>query len=139
MEDKLARLKSAMKKHTFRDLRFTENHRHSIHTAIKKQDLSREDIMIGIFRSLDEKKSGYQINESLYQKGIRKFENNEGSLYAVLHELEKEGWIQSFWETEERKFYYLDERAKKWLRKKESKSGSASTRWRTAFEGGRTD
>ncbi|MDO7485776.1 helix-turn-helix transcriptional regulator [Peribacillus frigoritolerans] len=97
MEDKLARIKSAMKKHTFLDLKFTENHRHSIHTAIEKQGVSREDILIGIFRSLDEEKSGYQINEALYQKGIRKYENNEGSLYAALHELEKEGWIQSFW------------------------------------------
>ena len=139
MEDKLTRLKSAMKNHTFLDLKFTENHRHSIHTAIERQDVSREDILIGIFRSLDEEKSGYQINESLYQKGIRKFENNEGSLYAALHELEKEGWLQSFWETEERKLYSLDERAKKWLKKKESKSGSASASWRTAFEGGRAD
>jgi DNA-binding PadR family transcriptional regulator len=139
MEDKLTRLKSAMKKHTFLDLKFTENHRNSIHTAIEKQDVSKEDILIGIFRSLDKEKSGYQINESLYQKGIRKFENSEGSLYAALHELEKEGWLQSSWETEERKLYSLDERAKKWLKKKESKSGSASTRWRTAFEGGRTD
>ncbi|MED3689997.1 PadR family transcriptional regulator [Peribacillus butanolivorans] len=139
MEDKLKRLKSAMKKHTFLDLKFTENHRNSIHTAIEKQDVSKEDILIGIFRSLNKEKSGYQINESLYQKGIRKFENNEGSLYAALHELEKEGWLQSFWETEERKLYSLDERAKKWLKKMESKSGSASANWRTAFEGGRTD
>lgn len=139
MEDKLTRLKSAMKKHTFLDLKFTENHRNSIHTAIEKQDVSKEDILIGIFRSLDKEKSGYQINEALYQKGIRKFENNEGSLYAALHELEKEGWLQSSWETEERKLYSLDERAKKWLKKTESKSGSASASWRTAFEGGRTD
>ncbi|RFU61083.1 PadR family transcriptional regulator [Bacillus sp. V59.32b] len=139
MEDKLTRLKSAMKKHTFADLKFTENHRNSIHTAIKKQDVSREDIMIAIFRSLDKEKSGYQINESLYQKGIRNFEDNEGSLYAVLHELEQEGWLQSFWETEDRKFYSLDERAKKWLKKTESKSGSTASRLRTAFEGGGTD
>ncbi|MFD9627411.1 PadR family transcriptional regulator [Peribacillus muralis] len=139
MEDKLTRLKSAMKKHTFLDLKFTESHRNSIHAAISKQDVSREDIMIGIFRSLDMEKSGYQINEYLYQKGIRNFENNEGSLYATLHELEKEGWLNSFWETEERKLYSLDERAKKWIKKQESNSSSASTQWRTAFEGGRTD
>ncbi|MGE6375722.1 PadR family transcriptional regulator [Peribacillus muralis] len=139
MEDKLSRLKSAMKKHTFLDLKFTENHKNSIHTAIENQDVSMEEILLGIFRSLDKEKSGYQINESLYQKGIRKFENKEGSLYATLHELEKEGWLKSFWETKERKLYSLDERAKKWLRNKEAKSGSASASWRTAFEGGRTD
>lgn len=139
MEDKLSRLKSAMKKHTFLDLKFTDNHKNSIHTAIENQDVSMEEILLGIFRSLDKEKSGYQINESLYQKGIRKFENNEGSLYAALHELEKEGWLQSFWETKERKLYSLDERAKKWLKKKDAKSGSASASWRTAFEGGRTD
>ncbi|RRN74003.1 PadR family transcriptional regulator [Peribacillus simplex] len=139
MEDRLTRLKSAMKKHTFPELKFTENHRSSIHTAIEKQDASKEDIMIAIFRSLDKEKSGYQINESLYQKGIRKFEDNEGSLYATLHELEQEGWLQSVWETDDRKLYSLDEHAKKWLKKKEAKSGSASARWRTAFEGGGTD
>ena len=139
MEDKLTRLKSAMKKHTFLDLKFTESHRNSIHNAIEKHDVSKEDILIGIFRSLDKEKSGYQINDALYQKGIRKFENNEGSLYAALHELEKEGWLQSSWETEESKLYSLDERAKKWLKKTESKNGSASASWRTAFEGGRTD
>lgn len=139
MEDKLARLKSAMNKHTFPELKFTENLKRSIHSSIKKQDASQEDIMIAIFRSLDEEKSGYQINKVLYQKGIRNFEGNEGSLYATLHELEKEGWLQTFWETDERKLYSLDERAKKWLKKKESKSGSASALWRTAFEGGRND
>ena len=139
MEDKLSRLKSAMKKHTFPELKFTENHKRSIHSSIKKQDASKEDIMIAIFRSLDKEKSGYQINEALYQKGIRSFEENEGSLYATLHEFEKEGWLLSFWETEERKLYTLDERAKKWLKKKESKSRSASALWRTAFEGGRND
>ncbi|MFJ7637866.1 PadR family transcriptional regulator [Peribacillus sp. NPDC097206] len=139
MEDKLTRLKSAMKKHTFPELKFTDDHRSSIHSSIKKQDASMEDIMIAIFRSLDKEKSGYQINESLYQKGIRNFEGKDGSLYTVLHELEKEGWLLSFWETDERKLYSLDERAKKWLKKKESKSGSASALWRTAFEGGRGD
>ncbi|MDW7613818.1 PadR family transcriptional regulator [Peribacillus simplex] len=139
MEDRLTRLKSAMKKHTFPELKFTENHRSSIHTAIEKQDASKEDIMIAIFRSLDKEKSGYQISESLYQKGIRKFEDNEGSLYATLHELEQGGWLQSVWETDDRKLYSLDEHTKKWLKKKEAKSGSASASWRTAFEGGRTD
>lgn len=139
MEDKLTRLKSAMKTHTFPELKFTEDLRRSIHSSIKKQDVSQEDIMIAIFRSLDTEKSGFQINEALYQKGIRNFEGNEGSLYATLHELEKEGWLQAFWETEERKLYLLDIRAKKWLKKKEAKSGSVSGLWKTAFEGGSTD
>ncbi|CAH0346657.1 PadR family transcriptional regulator [Bacillus sp. CECT 9360] len=139
MEDKLTRLKSAMKKHTFADLKFTENHRSSIHTTIKKQDVSKEEIMIAIFRSLDKEKSGYQINECLYQKGIRKFEDDEGSLYSTLHELEQEGWLQSFWETEDRKLYSLDERGEKWLKKTESRSSSTFKRLRTALEGGGTD
>ncbi|WP_110928749.1 PadR family transcriptional regulator [Bacillus massiliglaciei] len=138
MEDKLKRLKSAMKKHTFLDLTFTEAHKKAIHSAIEKQNVSREDILIGIFRSLDKEKSGYEISESLYQKGIRKFESNEGALYAVLHELEQEGYLQTFWEAGERKVYSLDERAKKWLKKMESAGDSASY-WRTAFEGGSND
>lgn len=56
MEDKLSRLKSAMKKHTFLDLKFTENHKNSIHTAIENQDVSKEEILLGIFRSLDKEK-----------------------------------------------------------------------------------
>ncbi|MFJ7744710.1 PadR family transcriptional regulator [Peribacillus sp. NPDC097295] len=139
MEDKLTRLKSAMNKHTFPELKFTESHKRSIHASIKKQDASKDDIMMAIFRSLDTEKSGYQINEALYQKGIQNFEGNEGSLYATLHELEKEGWLQTVWETDERKLYSLDERGKKWLKKKEVKSRSASAHWRTAFEGGRID
>lgn len=117
MEDKLTRLKQAVKKIKFSELKFNGNHRRSIHTTIEKQVEGGKDILIAIFKSLDKEKSGHQINESLYQKGIRNFKDNEGLLYAALHKLEQEGWLYSFWETDDRKLYFLDESAKKWIKK----------------------
>lgn len=117
MEDKLTYLKQAIKNIKLSELKFTEKHRMSIDTAIEKQDANWKDIMIAIFKSLDKEKSGHQIYEFLYQKGIRNFKDNEGLLYVALHKLEQEGWLQSFWKTEDKKLYFLDESAKKWIKK----------------------
>lgn len=65
---------------------------------------------------------GYQIIKeiSLKSKGI--FELKEGTIYPILHSLEKEEIIESYWyksnEGRKRKYYKITETGKKYLQSK---------------------
>lgn len=54
---------------------------------------------------------GYQIIKELEQRSENVFSLNEGALYPVLHKLETDAYISSYWEESEqgrkRKYYHL--------------------------------
>lgn len=54
---------------------------------------------------------GYQIIKELEQRSENVFSLNEGALYPVLHKLETDAYISSYWEDSEqgrkRKYYHL--------------------------------
>ncbi|MBN2088444.1 helix-turn-helix transcriptional regulator [candidate division KSB1 bacterium] len=65
-----------------------------------------------------EKKHGYQLALELEEKSAGHFKFNHGTLYPILHKLEKEGYIKGSWKQEgpkrKRKYYTLTSKGKKY-------------------------
>lgn len=56
---------------------------------------------------------GYKIIETIQIHSEYKFKLNEGTLYPILHSLEKDGLLESYWEeysNRKRKYYRLTEK-----------------------------
>ena len=57
---------------------------------------------------------GYQIIKNINGEGADVFTWQEGTIYPVLHKLEKEGYLRSQWQTAEsgrrRKYYYITQK-----------------------------
>ena len=58
-------------------------------------------------------------------RGIQKFEGDEGSLYTLLHRLERNRFIQSSWNHAGAKYYQLNDKGNKILRKAEKNATKA--------------
>ncbi len=64
---------------------------------------------------------GYMIIKELEDRSEKAFELKEGTLYPILHALEKEGFLESYWEeydNRKRKYYHLTRKGEKALREK---------------------
>lgn len=62
---------------------------------------------------------GYGIVKTLAQRSEDAFAMNEGTLYPILHALEEEGCLESYWETADgrnRKYYHITRKGLKKLR-----------------------
>ena len=77
-----------------------------------------------------EKKHGYQIALEIEEKSDGLFKFNHGTLYPILHKLEKEGLIKGNWKDEgskrQRKYYNITARGKKY-------AASQLTGWKEFF------
>ena len=76
------------------------------------KELLKGSTSIMILKIISEKDSyGYEITQTLYQKSNNSFKLNEGTLYPILHSLEKEGYIESYRKNSEtgreRKYYRI--------------------------------
>jgi len=79
------------------------------------QELRRGTITIGALSQLDEPQYGYALVTTLKEKGIQV---EPGTLYPLLRRLEKQGFLESKWDTYEtrpRKYYQLSEPGKEAL------------------------
>ncbi len=80
---------------------------------------------------VDEKKHGYQLALELEQKSNGRFKFNHGTLYPILHRLEKEKLIKGIWKQEgpkrQRKYYSLTAAGKKYV-------ASQVSQWHEFFE-----
>lgn len=68
------------------------------------------------------KKYGYLIQSTLWESSREAIEMKAGTLYPILHKLEKEGWVKSKWENEtgrRRKWYELTPQGRKQLKTQE--------------------
>ena len=92
MENRLKGLKKSMDDTAFSQLHFTEQHRKKIRAKISETD---DSVLLAVMQLLVEEKTGYELVQFLRGRGIRKFEDNEGGLYALLHQLEQDGCLQS--------------------------------------------
>lgn len=67
---------------------------------------------------------GYQIAQSLKEKSENVFELKEGTLYPMLHGLENENAVQSYWldadNGKRRKYYKITSHGKKMLSQKKA-------------------
>ncbi|WP_018931201.1 PadR family transcriptional regulator [Gracilibacillus lacisalsi] len=76
------------------------------------QELRRGTITISVLSQLSEPQYGYWLVTMLEEKGIHV---EPGTLYPLLRRLEKQGLLESKWDTEEarpRKYYLLSETGK---------------------------
>lgn len=66
---------------------------------------------------------GYQMTKELEFRSDNTFTLKEGTLYPILHSLESDGMIQSYWEktksARKRKYYRITKDGKKYLEKKQ--------------------
>lgn len=71
----------------------------------------------------DGDKYGYEMVEALAQRSDNTFQLKEGTLYPLLHSLEKEGYVRSYSKTadtgRERKYYQLTASGRGQLERKE--------------------
>ena len=66
---------------------------------------------------------GYKIIKEIELRSESVFELKEGTLYPILHALEKEGFLESYWDDSEgrkRKYYHLTRKGVKQLEEKQS-------------------
>ena len=64
---------------------------------------------------------GYEMISVLREKSENVFELKEGTLYPILHGLEENGFIISYWDettAKKRKYYAITEKGKKQLKEK---------------------
>jgi len=102
-----------------------------VKTELEIQNLSRhcnEDMILAILH--DGKRHGYQLALEIEEKSNDQFKFNHGTLYPILHKLEKEGKIKGAWikdgSKRKRKQYSLTIRGKKYA------AGQAAA-WRVFF------
>ncbi|WP_047981490.1 PadR family transcriptional regulator [Ornithinibacillus contaminans] len=72
-------------------------------------ELRRGTITIGVLSQLSDPQYGYSLVTSLDEKGVHV---EPGTLYPLLRRLEKQGLLESSWDTNEtrpRKYYVLSE------------------------------
>lgn len=74
---------------------------------------------------------GYRIIRELEIRSEKAFEMSEGTLYPILHALEKEKYLESYWneiDGRRRKYYHITNKGKEQLadKKEEWKSFSAN-------------
>ncbi|GGH81258.1 DNA-binding PadR family transcriptional regulator [Pullulanibacillus pueri] len=115
MEERLNKLRQAMKRTTFEQLTFTDQHMAKIKQRIHQDEKPSEAIIQAVLQLLVQQKSGFELMQQLRSRGVKTFEENEGFLYIVLHRLETRGYIHSFWQDETTKHYVLDHKGKKLL------------------------
>ena len=74
---------------------------------------------------------GYQMIKKLSERSQNVFELQEGTLYPILHNLERKNYITSYWDntgTKKRKYYSITNEGKKHLKDKKQE-------WRTFNSG----
>ncbi|MGN0530713.1 MAG: PadR family transcriptional regulator [Eubacterium sp.] len=64
---------------------------------------------------------GYKITKTLSQRSDNVFNLKEGTLYPILHSMEKEGILESYWDTSsarKKKYYHITKKGVKLLDEK---------------------
>jgi DNA-binding PadR family transcriptional regulator len=112
-----------MDNQTFSEIKFTELHSQQIKNEIQKQTDREEDILTAVMQLLVQEKTGYELAKCLRRRGIRKFDDQEGYLYILLHRMEQQNILQASWlNKDEAKFYRLTNKGRKLLQKSERKA-----------------
>ncbi len=136
MDNRLRNLKSSMKNTLFSDLRFTEKHKNEVKNTVARLNLKSEDeLVIDILHLLVQERTGFELTQRMRARGINNFEKNEGQLYMLLHKLEQKGYLQTFWQGEEEKYYHVTNKGNKLLSLTEKKSSANKSIFKELWEG----
>ena len=123
MEERLKQLKNAMRSTVLKDLNFTEEQKKTIRQQIRQLPEATEDeLLLAVFQLLKQKRSGFELSRLIRARGIGKFENDEGFLYMFLHKFEHKGYLNTYWEEPDVKYYQLNNKGMQLLKKLEIKS-----------------
>lgn len=117
MEERLKGLKKAMKETCMRELDFSETMKKRIHKSIAKESFSEQDMFINLLQLLLKERTGFELTRLLAVRGIRKYEDEEGYIYAFLHEQELAGIITASWGPSGEKKYQLTDKGRRALEK----------------------
>ncbi|MFP9126347.1 PadR family transcriptional regulator [Niallia sp. BSM11] len=126
MDNRLKNLRNAMKKTVLRDIQFTEQHKGSIRRKVNQLSTnSEEEVILAIFQLLKEKRTGFALSRLLRARGMGKFETEEGYLYMFLHKFEHKGYLRTYWNEPDVKYYQLNTKGLKLLKNLEKESSKA--------------
>ena len=94
-----------------------------------------------ILKLLEEKDMyGYEMIETLSKKSDHTFDLKAGTLYPILHNLEKDEFVESYEEKADndrlRKYYHLSQKGKKLLQEKEKEWINYSNAVNKVLKGG---
>lgn len=92
-----------------------------IFLKIDKELLKGSTSMLVLSLLEDENMYGYQMIKKLSEKSENVFEFQEGTLYPILHNLESNNLITSYWDEstkKKRKYYSITKNGKKYLKDK---------------------
>ena len=88
-----------------------------------------ETLLLSILFS--EKKHGYQLALEVDEKSSGLFKFNHGTLYPILHKLEKEGYVKGTWKQEgpkrKRKYYSITAKGKRYVQ-------AQAAEWRNFYD-----
>jgi uncharacterized protein YutE (UPF0331/DUF86 family) len=119
MEERLQKLRKSIEKSTFKQVSFSDRIRErvkkEIHTAVENDN----DIILAILQLLNHEKTGFELTGFLRARGVKRFEDQEGLLYTVLHRLEQNRLIHSAWDQEGAKYYQVSDKGRKLVRRAE--------------------
>lgn len=135
MENRLRNLRKTMKQISFNQLDFTDKHRKEIHQQINLQSENEEDVILAVLQLLVQEKTGYELSKKLRSRGIKRYDENEGLLYTLLHRLEQSGTLETIWGDSETKLYRLNDKGKKLLNKAENKQAKKKVILKGLLEG----
>ncbi len=88
---------------------------------VSKELLKGSTTMLILEMLKNENMYGYQMIKRLSEKSENVFELKEGTLYPILHSLEEENFITSYWDestAKKRKYYAITEKGKKQLKER---------------------
>ena len=88
---------------------------------VNKELLKGSTTMLILEMLKNENMYGYQMIKKLSEKSEDVFELKEGTLYPILHALEQDSIITSYWDettAKKRKYYAITEKGKKQLKEK---------------------
>lgn len=88
---------------------------------VSKELLKGSTTMLILEMLKNENMYGYQMIKKLSEKSQNIFELKEGTLYPILHSLEEENFISSYWDestAKKRKYYSITEKGKKQLKER---------------------
>ncbi|QED46901.1 PadR family transcriptional regulator [Cytobacillus dafuensis] len=134
MEERLKRLRQAMKNNTFHSLSFTEAHEKQVLKKIDNEERD-EEILSAVLQLFVHEKSGYELAQLLRVRGIKSFENNEGFLYTLIHQLERKNYLHTRWDESGVKLYKLNKNGRKLLQSMEDEYVKLPPLFKVLLEG----
>jgi DNA-binding PadR family transcriptional regulator len=133
MEDKFARIKTALNNTSFKQLNFSEQMKNRVKQQIELEE-NAADLDLAILQLLVKEKTGYELVHLLQARGINVIKDNEGMLYTNLHVLEKERLLVSNW-SQGIKSYRLSEKGKRVLNRLEKEQAEKGHPFKKLIEG----